>query len=168
MNAIALRLRQLTLAILLVAATIPVLASGAAAAPSCFSVQFSGVLPGFGTSASITTQECGSIPGSTVGTFIVRVGGYPIAEGELTAQHTLTSVTATFEGELTAAVPGLIKGQEFNGSLMFNAGTGGAGLGSTTVHFDDIGTVTVNFACTPNAVGYSCAPGIPVFVPERD
>jgi hypothetical protein len=155
MDAIALRLRQLTLAALLVAATIPVLASGAAAAPSCFSVQFSGVLPGFGTSATITTQECGSIPGSTVGTFIVRVGGYPIAEGELTAQHTSASVSATFEGEMTAPVAGLIKGQEFSGSLMYNAGTG---TGWTTVHFEDLPAVTVPFHCTQTGLfSYSCS-----------
>jgi hypothetical protein len=155
MTAIALRLRQLTLAALLVAATIPAMASTAAAAENCFSVQFTGVLPGFGTSATIITQECGSIPGTTEGTFKVIVGGSQIAEGELTAQHTPTSVTATSEGELTAAVPGLIKGQEFNGSLMYNTGTG---AGWTTVHFEDLPAVTVPFHCTQTGLfSYSCS-----------
>jgi hypothetical protein len=155
MRTLALRVRQLTIAAMLVAVTIPAMASTAAAAENCFSVQFTGVLPGFGTSATIITQECGSIPGTTEGTFKVIVGGYRIAEGELTAQHTVTSVTATFEGELTAAVPGLIKGQEFNGSLTYNAGTG---FGWTTVHFEGLPAVTVPFHCTPTGLfSYSCS-----------
>ncbi len=150
LRTLTLRIRQLTLAALLVATTIPALAS-TAAAETCFNVQFSGALPGFGTSATITTQECGTIPGTTAGTFIVTVGGYPIASGELTANHTATSVTAQFEGEMTI-------GQEFNGSLTYNAGPGQPGSGWTTVHFEDVGTVTVTFHCTPTGLfSYSCS-----------
>ena len=158
MRTLGFRLRQLTIAALLVAATIPAVASSAAAAENCFNVSFSGVLPGFGTAATIITQECGTIPGTTEGTFKVMVGAYQIAEGELTAVHTLTSVTATFEGEMTATVPGYIKGQEFNGSLMYNAVTAVTGTGSTTVHFEDLVPVTVPFHCTQtDFFTYSCS-----------
>lgn len=154
MRTLVFRLRQLTIAALLVVATIPAVASSAAAAENCFSVSFLGVLPGF-TTATIVTQECGSIPGTTEGTFKVMVGGFQIAEGELTAVHTLTSVTATFEGEITATVPGFIKGQEFNGSLMYNALTH---TGLTTVHFEDLPAVTVPFHCTQTGLfSYSCS-----------
>jgi hypothetical protein len=125
-------------------------------------VQFSGALPGFGASATIITQECGTIPGTTEGTFIVTVRqgpySFPIAKGELTAEHTPTRVTARFEGEMIGTVPGFVTGQEFNGSLTYNAP---AGTGWTTVHFEDLLSLTVYFACTPSTTGYSCAPTLP-------
>jgi opacity protein-like surface antigen len=159
LNAIALRLRQLTLAALLVASTIPVLASSAAASTTCFDPQFIVGLPGGTAVATIQAHECvtgGTYPDAftSSGPFTVKVGTITIGAGTLNASHVGCNVTATFQGQL-------VTGQSFTGSLTFLCG-----YGSTTVQFENIGTVTVIFVCTGNGP-YVCAPiGLPTFVPS--
>jgi hypothetical protein len=156
MNGIALRLRQLTLAAFLVAVSLPVVASSAAAdTPTCFNAQFLVGLPGGTSIGSIVTHECvtsGTFPGTTfttAGTFNVMVGSTVIATGELTAAHTSCSVTAAFEGELRT-------GQDFSGSLNFNScSTPPSGI--TRVILEDVATITVTFICS-TPVGGVCTP----------
>jgi hypothetical protein len=173
MNAIALRLRQLTLAAFLVALLVPVAAStaraegGTCASPAHFTfvVGLPPGLPGLPATGVITTTECFNAPtaGAVVatGTFVVTAGGVTIGAGTLIAFHYGCAVLAFFEG--TAL------NHEFNGTLTFSCVAGTTtGSGTTVVHFEDIGTISVSFACTGvGTASYSCAPtGPPTFVPS--
>jgi hypothetical protein len=159
----------------MVALLVPVAAATAQAAATCSTPQqsFTFVTP-IGT---ITTCESFTAiaPGISTarGTFIIiSVGGQPVATGELFAIHAGACVLASFEGTTSAPVVltpllTLPAGQEFSGSLVFNCPGTPPGVGQTTVRFEDIGSVTVTFACTPTISGYSCAPtGQPTFVPS--
>ena len=153
MRTLGFRLRQLTIAALLVAATIPAVANTAAADGNCFSAQFLAALPGYGA-GTITTHECvtsGSITSGTFtteGTFDITVAPLgTIATGELTASHHPDSVMAWFEGEIKTPTA-----LEFEGTLQFTPSTG---FGATTVTVDGVGTVTVHFQCSPTFV---CVP----------
>jgi hypothetical protein len=170
---LALRIRQLTLAGMLVALLVPVAASTAQAAGTCSAPQlsFTFVTP-IGT---ITTCESFTTiaPGISTarGTFIISAGAQPVATGELFAIHAGSCVLASFEGTTTSPVVltpllTLPAGQEFSGSLVFNCITTAPGAGLTIIHFEGIGTVTVGFSCGLTSTGYSCAPtGLPTFVP---
>jgi hypothetical protein len=167
MRTLKLRLRQLTLAALLVALLVPAGAATAKAAGSCATplqtFTFVGVLPVVGLPglpanqvATITTHEC--FVGSTAtGTFVVTVGTETIGTGTLIAFHSGCRVAAFFAGHT-------VLNQPFSGVLLFNCG-----FGTTVVHFEDVGTVTLSFHCTNIGTTYNCLPtGAPVFVASDD
>ena len=160
MRTLVFRLRQLTIAALLVALMVPVAAAtaradGGGCATPLQSFTFIAVLPVPGVPAgqlgTITTSECLSpTPTGAViatGTFKVTVSGQVIGAGTLYAVHQGFAVAAVFEGEILSI------DKDFSGSLTFNGSTG-----QTIVHFEDVGTVTVTFHCTPTDLfSYSCS-----------
>ena len=152
----------LTLSLGLAVMTGPTALAGAHETASCpTSATFPVLVPPIdgitagGTGAIVTQEQPAGKSGKCVGTFTVSVGGVPIAQGELVATHSGSSVSARFEGSLANGAG------DFSGSLSFNGSTGtamveittAAGCVSLTATFTLIYGVFLPGTITPGSCG---------------